>query len=84
MVDSTKVEAVIGWSRPTTVIEIRGFLGLTRYYQQINLRVLIIGASFDEINKEGYAHFIWNDECEASFEELKKRLVSAPVSYASI
>jgi ribonuclease HI len=25
------------------------------------------------------AHFQWNDKCEASFQELKKRLVSAPI-----
>jgi hypothetical protein len=25
------------------------------------------------------AHFVWDEECEASFQELKQRLVSAPV-----
>jgi len=25
------------------------------------------------------AHFIWSDECEECFQELKQRLVSAPV-----
>jgi hypothetical protein len=25
------------------------------------------------------AHFLWTDECEQSFQELKQRLVTAPV-----
>jgi hypothetical protein len=24
-------------------------------------------------------HYVWSDECEASFQELKRRLVTAPV-----
>ena len=33
-VDQKKVEAVAQWSRPTTVIEIRSFLGLANYYRR--------------------------------------------------
>ena len=33
-VDPQKVEAVLRWDRPTTVIEIHSFLGLTRYYRR--------------------------------------------------
>ena len=31
-VDPTKVEVVTKWERPTTVTEVRSFLGLVRYY----------------------------------------------------
>ena len=31
-VDSKKIEAVVNWSRPTCVTEIRSFLGLAGYY----------------------------------------------------
>ena len=30
-VDPAKVEIVIGWARPTTVVEVRSFLGLAEY-----------------------------------------------------
>jgi hypothetical protein len=33
-VDPQKVEAVLRWEKPTTVTEIRSFLGLTRYYRR--------------------------------------------------
>jgi hypothetical protein len=33
-VDPQKVEAVLRWERPTTVIEIRSFLGLAGYYRR--------------------------------------------------
>jgi hypothetical protein len=32
--DPQKVEAVLRWERPTTVIEIRSFLGLAGYYKR--------------------------------------------------
>ena len=31
-VDPSKVEAVVHWERPKTVIEVRSFLGLADYY----------------------------------------------------
>ena len=33
-VDPKKVEAVVSWERPTTVTEIRSFLGLASYYRR--------------------------------------------------
>ena len=33
-VDPKKIEAVADWPRPTTIIEIRSFLGLASYYRR--------------------------------------------------
>ena len=33
-VDPTKIEAVTSWSRPSTVGEVRSFLGLAGYYRR--------------------------------------------------
>ena len=33
-VDHEKIEAVINWPRPTTITEVRNFLGLTDYYKR--------------------------------------------------
>ena len=34
VVDPSKIEAVMNWERPTSVIEIRSFLGLASYYRR--------------------------------------------------
>jgi hypothetical protein len=39
-----KVETVLSWGRPTNVIEIRSFLGLTGYYDRFVLDVSRIAA----------------------------------------
>ena len=33
-VDTKKIEGIIVWPRPTTVTEVRSFLGLTDYYRK--------------------------------------------------
>jgi hypothetical protein len=73
-----KVKDVLNWKPPTDVSEIRSFLGLAGYY-----RWFIEG--FSKLAKpmtsllEKNAKFAWSDKCQASFEELKKRLTTAPV-----
>ncbi|KAM1056878.1 hypothetical protein EV1_029964 [Malus domestica] len=76
VVDPTKVEAIIGWSRPTTVTEIQSFLGLARYYRRFIEGFSSLALPLTKLTRKD-TPFVWDDECEASFEELKKRLVSA-------
>jgi hypothetical protein len=77
-VDLEKVRDVLNWKPPTTVSEIRSFLGLAGYYRRF-----IEG--FSKIMKpltsllEKEKKFIWLDACQNSFDELRKRLTTAPV-----
>jgi hypothetical protein len=77
-VDRNKVQDLLNWKPPTNVSEICSFLGLARYYRRF-----IEG--FSKLAKpmtallEKNAKFIWSDKCQANFEELKKRLTTAPV-----
>ena len=34
MVDTSKIEAVKNWERPTNVTEVRSFVGLASYYRR--------------------------------------------------
>ena len=77
-VDPTKVEAVTKWERPTTVMEVRSFLGLAGYYRRFVQNFARIASPLTKLTKKGVP-FRWNDTCEASFQNLKKRLVTAPV-----
>ena len=77
-VDPTKVQSVTDWLAPTSVGEIRSFLGLAGYYRRFIENFSKIAKPMMELLKKD-TKFKWIHECEASFQELKKRLVTAPV-----
>ena len=77
-VDSQKIEAVKNWPRPTSVSDIRSFLGLAGYYRRFVEGFSSISAPLTKLMKKE-VKFQWSDACERSFEELKTRLTSAPV-----
>ena len=77
-VDPKKVEAVVSWERPTTVTEIRSFLGLASYYRRFIPGFSSIDLPMTKLIRKN-VRFVWSDECEASFRLLKEKLVTAPV-----
>nr|GEU44094.1 putative reverse transcriptase domain-containing protein [Tanacetum cinerariifolium] len=74
--DPAKVEAITKWPRPKTMTEIRSFLGLTGYYKRFVERFSRLALPLTKLTRKG-EQFVWDEEREKSFEELKKRLVSA-------
>ncbi|GJX33651.1 putative nucleotidyltransferase, ribonuclease H [Tanacetum coccineum] len=77
-VDPAKVEAITKWPRSTTVTEVRSFLGLAGYYRRFVEGFSLLALPLTKLMREG-EKFVWNEEREKSFEELKRRLVSSPV-----
>ena len=77
-VDPDKVDAVANWRRPSTVTEIRSFLGLAGYYRRFIEGFSKIALPLTKLTQKG-VKFEWSDDCECSFQELKNRLVSAPI-----
>ena len=77
-VDPTKVDTMTNWEAPTTVGEIRSFLGLAGYYRRFIENFSKIVKPMTELLKKD-TKFIWTEECEANFQELKKCLVTSPV-----
>jgi hypothetical protein len=77
-IDPSKVTAVIEWEPPKNVGEIHSFLGLARYYRRFIKNFSKIAKHMSELLKKE-KKFQWTNECEVSFQELKERLVSAPV-----
>ena len=77
VVNPTKVQSVTEWLAPTSVSKIRSFLGLAGYYQRFIENFSKIAKPMTELLKE--TKFKWTEDCEASFQELKKRLTTAPV-----
>jgi hypothetical protein len=69
---------VLNWMPPTSVTEIPNFLGLAGYYRcfiKDFSKIAKLMMKLLEKNKD----YKWTQECQASFEELKKRLMLAPV-----
>ncbi|KAL2226543.1 UNVERIFIED_CONTAM: Transposon Tf2-12 polyprotein, partial [Sesamum indicum] len=76
--DPAKVKAILEWEPPKNVSEIRSFLGSAGYYRRFVKDFSIIAKPLTNLLKKN-APFNWNDKCAQSFEELKKRLTSAPI-----
>nr|GEY00347.1 DNA/RNA polymerases superfamily protein [Tanacetum cinerariifolium] len=76
--DPAKVEAITKLPRPKKVIEVRTFLGLEGYYRRFVEGFSRLALPLTKLMRKG-EKFVWNEEREKSFEELKKRLVSAPI-----
>jgi hypothetical protein len=77
-VDPSKVESVTQWEKPLNVTDIRSFLGLAGYYRRFIENFSKIAKPMTELLKNN-TKFEWSEACEKSFQELKKRLTTAPV-----
>ncbi|KAL0551352.1 hypothetical protein IC582_010438 [Cucumis melo] len=77
-VDRTNIEVVTSWPRPFTVSEVHSFLGLTGYYRRFVEDFSRIASPLTQLTWKG-TPFFWSLACETSFQELKKKLVSALV-----
>ena len=77
-VDPHKVEAVLGWEKPKTVMEVRSFLGLAGYYRRFIQGFSQLALPLTRLTRKNQP-FVWDVDCEKSFLELKSRLTSTPV-----
>ena len=77
-VDLEKVEVVMSWERPKLVFEIRNLLGLDGYYRRFIEDFSRLAAPMTKLTRKE-VKFEWNDSCERAFQELKRRLTSAPI-----
>jgi hypothetical protein len=77
-VDPSKIQDVLSWNMPMNVSDIQSFLGLAGYYRRFIEGFLKITNPMTELLKKD-KKFKWMPACEASFQELKNRLTTAPV-----
>ncbi|WVZ58676.1 hypothetical protein U9M48_008918, partial [Paspalum notatum var. saurae] len=78
MVDPSKISSVMDWKVPEVVKEVRGFLSLAGYYRRFIESFSKIAKPMTSLLEKGVP-FIWTKERQAAFDELKKRLTTAPV-----
>ena len=77
-VDPAKIADVVNWKQPSNVTEIRSFLGLARYYRIFVKDFSKIAGPLSSLTRKK-EKFDWTDKVEESFQELKRRLILAPV-----
>nr|XP_057913595.1 uncharacterized protein LOC131107503 [Doryrhamphus excisus] len=88
--DPGKIEVVANWPIPTTVSELRSFLGFASYYRRFvegfaklaaPLHKVVAECSNTRAGRRSDRGVIrcWTDQCQQSFEALKARLTTAPV-----
>jgi len=77
-VDPAKVEEMVQWESLKLATEIKSFVGLAGYYRRFIEGFSKIVAPLTLLTRKDQA-FTWTDKCEESFQELKRRLTSAPI-----
>lgn len=74
----TKVAVIVDLPTPTSMCEPRDALGHTSYYNKIIHNYVILAAPLEKLLKKE-AQFVWTEECQKYFEQLKGKLVLAPI-----
>ncbi|WVZ84421.1 hypothetical protein U9M48_031458 [Paspalum notatum var. saurae] len=77
-VDPRKISAITNWEVPQTPKEVRGFLGLAGYYRRFIENFSKTAKPMTSLLEKDAA-FKWTADRQAAFDELKKRLTTAPV-----
>lgn len=75
--ESSKVDAIVQWPVPVNLKQLRGFLGLSGYYQRFIANYASLAHPLTELLKKDA--FKWTDSAQQAFQELKKRMISTPV-----
>jgi ribonuclease HI len=76
--DPNKSQDVLSWNAPTSVGDIRSFLGFAGYYQRFIEGFSKTSKPMTELLEKD-KKLKWTPTCETSFQQLKKRLTTAPI-----
>jgi hypothetical protein len=71
LVDPSKEKNVLNWMPPTNASKIRSFLGLADYYRRFIKDFSKIAKPMTRLHEKN-KDFDWTEECQVTFEELKK------------
>jgi hypothetical protein len=77
-VDPEKVEIIRNWKEPRTVKGIQSFLGFCNFYRRFIQDYGIIARPLIHLTRQNIP-FIFDLDCSKAFQELKERLLSAPI-----
>src|SRR5437016_3419594 len=76
--EQKKVAKIIAWPVPRSTKDTRAFIGIVVYYRIFTISFAIIGAPIFELFQKD-VKFIWSPERQNAMDELKRRLMEAPI-----
>ena len=76
--DDSKIDTVRDWPTPRNVTDVRSFLGLCSYYRRFVKGFAEIAKPLHRLTEKQY-QFLWTEECERAFKQLKTALISTPI-----
>jgi hypothetical protein len=74
----SKIQAVLDWPVPTTVTEVRQFLGFVNYYRKHIPRYSHICKPLYNLTKD-VASMEWTVQCQVAFDSLRFAVTKSPV-----
>ena len=76
--DKEKVSAISNFPTPTNVSELRDFIGLVSYYRKFIRDFAKKAEPLHWLLRKGIK-FLWDDECERTFDSFKQALIHYPI-----
>ena len=76
--DSAKLQGILEWPTLKTVKEVQSFLGFGNFYWRFIKNFSHLAHPLNDLLKKDNK-FIWSNECQESFDLLKKRFTEEPV-----
>ena len=75
--DPKKISAVQNWAAPSSVKEVRSFVGFASYYRKFIPGFATVAGPLHALM--GKVKFEWSNACQEAFDKLKSLLMSTPV-----
>ena len=76
--DPIKLAGIRDWPTPTTVKQVRSFLGFGNYYRRFISGFAHLARPLHDLTKKNKL-WTWTAECQVAFDLLKERFTTAPV-----
>jgi hypothetical protein len=76
--ERSKIEAIRTWPTPTTVTEVRGFIGFANFYRMFIKNFSAIAKPLHDLTKKD-AEFRWTEEHERAFQRVRDAITAEPV-----
>jgi RNase H-like domain found in reverse transcriptase len=76
--DPAKLKGILDWLAPKTVKEVRSFIGFGNSYCRFVKGFSHLAHPLHDLLRKD-KKFVWSEECQESFDQLKKRFTEEPV-----